>query len=76
MSERRQFTLLRDHLDLLAWSATAGHLTTLESARRMRAAGATLEMTRRALRRAHQCSGLSFSSPVGFAPDSFPAAFS
>ncbi len=46
---RRTNALLRDYVDLVAWSADAGHITTFAAACRLAAAGVPIETARRKL---------------------------
>ena len=46
---RRTNALLRDYIDLTAWSAKAGHITTYAAACRMAAAGVPIEIALRKL---------------------------
>ncbi|MBP9032768.1 MAG: hypothetical protein KBG29_02665 [Pseudomonadales bacterium] len=46
---RRINALLRDYVDLTAWSAKAGHITTYAAACRMAAAGVPIETALRKL---------------------------
>ena len=46
---RRTNALLRDYVDLLAWSAEVGHITTYAAACRLAAAGVPIETAIRKL---------------------------
>ena len=46
---RRTNALLRDYIDLTAWSAQAGHISTYAAACRMAAAGVPIETALRKL---------------------------
>ena len=46
---RRTNALMRDYVDLLAWSAEVGHITTYAAACRMAAAGVAIETALRKL---------------------------
>ena len=46
---RRTNALLRDYVDLVAWSAKAGHITTYTAACRLAAAGVPIETALRKL---------------------------
>ena len=46
---RRTTALMRDYVDLLAWSAEAGHMTTYAAACRLAAAGVPIETALRKL---------------------------
>lgn len=48
---RRTNALMRDYVDLLAWSAEAGQITTYAAACRMAAAGVPIEAALRTLTR-------------------------
>ena len=48
---RRTNAMLRDYIDLTAWSAQAGHITTYAAACRMAAAGVPIEAALRKLAR-------------------------
>ena len=48
---RRTNALLRDYIDLVAWSHDAGHITTHAAACRMAAAGVPIETALRKLAR-------------------------
>lgn len=48
---RRTNALLRDYVDLVAWCATAGHMTTYAAACRFAAAGVPIEIALRKLAR-------------------------
>lgn len=48
---RRTDRLLRDYVDLVAWSAAAGHMTTYAAACRMADAGVPIETALRRLAR-------------------------
>lgn len=50
MTNRRQFQLLRDHLDLIGWEVEVGNLTVEEACAAMRRAGASLDMAFRIIR--------------------------
>ena len=46
---RRNNAIMRDYVDLLAWSAEAGHMTTYAAACRLAAAGVPIETALRKL---------------------------
>lgn len=48
---RRTNALLRDYIDLVSWSAEAGHITTYAAACRLAAAGVPIETAIRKLAR-------------------------
>ena len=48
---RRTNTMLRDYVDLVAWSAESGHITTYAAACRLAAAGVPIETALRKLAR-------------------------
>ena len=48
---RRTNALLRDYVDLVAWSAESGHITTYSAACRLAAAGVPIETALRKLAR-------------------------
>lgn len=48
---RRTNALMRDYVDLIAWSAEAGHMTTYAAACRLAAAGVPIETALRKLAR-------------------------